>query len=257
MELTKEEQNWLAQQIIIDSLKKQTKQDEYRLYPFNPNYITDFKGYKLGMSVEEINRLLAYRKKGKYVNSAKEFQSITEISDSLLTTMIPYFKFPNWLSKNKYSNKSKFITFNKSDEDFKKKDSWVQKDINLATKEDLMKVYGIGEIISDRILKKRETLGGFVSMEQLQDVWGLSPEVIIELNSRFALFKNPEILKLKINQASIKELLRIPYLKYPIALEIIGYRSMNNGIHSVDDLLKIKGFPIDKVKIITLYLDFK
>ncbi|WP_309597627.1 helix-hairpin-helix domain-containing protein [Flavobacterium oreochromis] len=133
----------------------------------------------------------------------------------------------------------------------------MQKDINLATKEDLMKVYGIGEIISDRILKKRETLGGFVSMEQLQDVWGLSPEVIIELNSRFALFKNPEILKLKINQASIKELLRIPYLKYPIALEIIGYRSMNNGIHSVDDLLKIKGFPIDKVKIITLYLDFK
>jgi hypothetical protein len=53
------------------------------LYPFNPNFITDFKGYKLGMSVQEID-LLEYRKGNKYVNSPKEFQAVTQVSDSLL-----------------------------------------------------------------------------------------------------------------------------------------------------------------------------
>ncbi|RVU89626.1 helix-hairpin-helix domain-containing protein [Flavobacterium columnare] len=254
--LTPEEKKWLAKQIVIDSLKKEAKKEKYKIQPFNPNFITDFKGYKLGMSIEEINRLLAYRKKGKYVNSSKEFQEITQISDSLLASMASYFKFPDWVLKNKNKNKEETTRFTVPKQ-YNKRDTWVKKDINLATKEDLMKVYGIGDVISDRILKNRETLGGFVSMEQLQDVWGLSPEVILELNKKFILLKIPEIVKLKINEASSKELLKIPYLKYPVVREIVGFRSMNNGIHSVEDLLKIKTFPVDKVKIIALYLDFK
>ncbi|WP_232530393.1 ComEA family DNA-binding protein [Flavobacterium columnare] len=254
---TAEEKKWLAQQTVIDSLKNKNTQEEYKIYPFNPNFITDFKGYKLGMSVKEINRLFAYRKRGKYVNSAEEFQKITKVSDSLLGSISSYFKFPDWVSKKKHSDNVKYRSFTEAQKTIKKTNTWVQKDINLATKEDLMKIYGIGDVISDRILKSRESLGGFVSMDQIQEIWGLSPEVITELNKKFTLFKVPEVLKIKINEASTKELLKIPYIKYPVAREIIGFRSMNNGIHSVDDLLEIKNFPVDKVKIITLYLDFK
>ncbi|AND63328.1 hypothetical protein AX766_02265 [Flavobacterium covae] len=254
--LTEEEKKWLAQQNIIDSLKNKKEENRYKIYPFNPNFMTDYKGYKLGMSVEELNRLFAYRKKDKYVNSIQEFQKITKVSDSLLTSISTYFKFPDWVLKKKYLNNSKSPSLEDQRKE-KKRDKIEQIDINLATKEDLMKVYGIGDVISDRILKEKETLGGFVSMNQLEYVWGISPEVMIELNKKFTLLKTPEVLKLKINEASTKELLKIPYIKYPIAREIIGFRSMNNGIHSVDDLLKIKNFPVDKVKIITLYLDFK
>jgi hypothetical protein len=42
------------------------------IYPFNPNYITDYKGYTLGMTNDEIDRLLQFRKSNKWVNSSKD-----------------------------------------------------------------------------------------------------------------------------------------------------------------------------------------
>lgn len=254
--ITEEERQWLAMQVQIDSLKNQVEnEDSYKIYPFNPNFITDFKGYKLGMSVAEIDRLLEFRKTGKFVNSAKEFQSVTKVSNSLLTKISPYFKFPDWVnnkkqSQNSYTNKE-FVSFEK------KPTKIIQQDLNTASKEDLIKIYGIGDGISERILKFKESLGGFVSMDQMNDVWGLSPEVIEELNKHFKIVSLPTISKVDINNASTKELSKFPYFKYPLSREIVTYRSMNGGIKSIEDLTKIKGFPVEKVKIIALYLDFK
>lgn len=252
--LTKESQKWLSLQQNVDSLKNQKKEEIHKKYPFNPNFITDFKGYKLGMSVEEIDRLLAFRKTGKYVNSAYEFQIVTQVSDSLLRVLSPYFKFPDWVTQKKqygstFTSKGKY--------NYTKKASIVLKDINEATAEDLIAIYGIGEGLSTRILKMKEALGGFVSMEQMSDVWGLSPEVVQELNKHFIVKTSPTIATIAINSASLKELMKLPYFRYALAREIITFRSMNNGIASVDDLIKIKGFPVEKVKIIALYLDFK
>ena len=103
--ITAEKQNWLSLQSNIDSLKSEKPQTTYKIYPFNPNFITDFKGHKLGMSVEQIDRLLAFRKQGKFANSPEEFQKVTGISDSLLNAISPYFKFPDWVNK-KNSNQN-------------------------------------------------------------------------------------------------------------------------------------------------------
>ena len=101
-----EEQNWLSLQTNIDTLKTKENKNTYTIYPFNPNFITDFKGYKLGMKTEEINRLLAFRKQGKFANSPEEFQKVTGISDSLLNVISPYFKFPDCVTnKNQNINK--------------------------------------------------------------------------------------------------------------------------------------------------------
>jgi hypothetical protein len=67
-----------------------------KIYSFNPNFITDYKGIDLACLLE-IDRLLAFRKDDKYVNSAKEFQIVTKVSDSLLHAIAPYFKFPDWV----------------------------------------------------------------------------------------------------------------------------------------------------------------
>jgi hypothetical protein len=61
-------QKWLSMQSTIDSLKESNPKYSAKVYLFNPNFITDYKGYKLGMSVLEIDRLLDYRKENKYVN---------------------------------------------------------------------------------------------------------------------------------------------------------------------------------------------
>ncbi|WP_394759979.1 helix-hairpin-helix domain-containing protein, partial [Flavobacterium sp.] len=229
---TKEEERWLSMQTEIDSMKSIANDDAYKMYPFNPNFITDFKGYKLGMKVTEIDRLLAFRKTNKYVNSSQEFQKVTKISDSLLAVISPYFKFPDWVT-NKKNNES---YGNSNYKDFDKKEKIVILDINKATKEDLVKIYGIGDGISDRILKQKEVFGSFVSMDQMQDIWGLSPEVIAELNSHFKVSGIETVNKIDINNISIKELTNFPYFKYALAKEIVTYRSMNNGIKNTEDL---------------------
>lgn len=245
----KEQAAWLANQRIIDSVQLQQANYKPTIYPFNPNFITDFKGYKLGMSVEEIDRLLAFRKQNKFVNSASEFQAVTKVSDSLLKVISPYFKFPDWV-KNKKNNYQPFEKKN-----YSKAEKVIILDINEATKEDLMKVYGIGDKISDRILTEKEKYGGFVSMEQMQFVWGLSPEVIENLKKYFEVKSAPKIKKININNASVKELSQFPFFKYALAKDIVIYRSMNGDIKN-EDLSKIKGFPVDKIKIIALYLEF-
>ena len=246
---TAEARKWLAHQSVVDSLKSQSYNVKPTIYPFNPNFITDFKGYKLGMSVAEIDRLLAYRKQNKFVNSAAEFQAVTKVSDSLLNAISPYFKFPDWVNnKKEYTTSTAKPTFNKPEK-------IVVVDINQATKADLMKVYGIGDKISDRILDYKNKLGAFVSMEQLDDVWGLSPEVIAKLNQNFEVKSTAGIQKININNASIKELSHFPFFKYALAKEIVVFRSMNGDIKT-EDLSKIKGFPVDKIKIIALYLEF-
>jgi DNA uptake protein ComE-like DNA-binding protein len=245
-------QKWLSLQSEIDSAKLESRNDIPKIYPFNPNFISDYKGYKLGMSVQEIDRLLAFRKNNKFVNSAKEFQSVTKVSDSLLSIIAPYFKFPDWVNQNKEFKGYKDF----SNTAFTKKGKIVKIDINQATKEDLIKMYGIGEAISIRILTQKEKLGGFVAMEQLNDVWGLSPEVIANLNTHFTIAKLPNLNKIDINNASLKELSQFFYFKYDLARQIVKYRSMNGNFENIEDLIKIKGFPFEKAKIIGLYLDF-
>jgi DNA uptake protein ComE-like DNA-binding protein len=250
--ISPDKQEWLAMQSKIDSIKASNPKYVVKVYPFNPNFITDYKGYKLGMSVREIDRLLDYRKENKYVNSPKEFQAVTQISDSLLNAIAPYFKFPDWV-KNKTQNKGYVKYENKT---FAKNEKTVLIDINVATQEELIKIYGIGEVISLRILKLKENLGGFVSMEQMNDVWGLSPEVIGALNSHFKVYALPAVHKIDINNASLKEISQFSYFRYALAKEIVTYRSMNGDIKNVEDLTKIKGFPVEKANIIALYLDF-
>ena len=247
-----EKEKWLSLQSQIDSMKQQKHNYIPKTYPFNPNFISDYKGYKLGMSVLEIDRLLAFRKGNKYVNSPKEFQDVTKVSDSLLNAIAPFFKFPDWVN-----NKKEFTAYKKNPNSaFAKKEKMVIIDINKATQEDLIKIYGIGEAISLRILKLKESLGGFVSMEQMNDVWGVSPEVIENLNSHFKVSELPNLKKIDINNASTKELSQFPYFNYQLAKQIVTFRSMNGDFKNVNDLTKIKGLSIDKANIIALYLDF-
>ena len=249
--LRSEDTSWLLAQNEIDSLKQNRSFKKDTIYPFNPNFITDYKGYKLGMSIQEIDRLHQYRAQNKYVNSAAEFQKITKVSSDLLQKISPYFKFPDWVTNKSATSYKKFQTYPS-----KEKVAIIQKDINTATKEDLIAVYGIGEKLADKILIEKDKFGGFVSLEQFQFIWGISPEAIEDLQKRFFVKNTSSILKVAINELSIKELAKFPYFNYALAKEIVIYRSMNNGIKEISDLTKIKGMPNEKIKIIALYLEF-
>lgn len=160
----------------IDSLRLvQLEAQKPKVYPFNPNYITDYKGSTLGMSSEEIDRLLAFRKQNKWINSVKQFQDVTKVSDSLLKKITPLFKFPEWVTNPKIKQATIHYTA-------KAKTVAQKQDLNTATGQQLQKVYGIGETFSKRIIEYRDKFkGGFIANAQLQDIYGLTPETIANI----------------------------------------------------------------------------
>ena len=252
---TSEDTSWLLTQNEIDSLKQNRATKKDTIYPFNPNFITDYKGYKLGMSVQEIDRLHQYRAQNKYVNSASEFQKVTKVSSDLLQKISPYFKFPDWVTNGTSKNyQSKFeSTYKKFD---KKESKIVVQDLNTANQVELEKVYMIGEKLAVKILSEREKFGNFASMEQLGFIWGISPEAIADLNKKFQIKSSGNLKKININTFTIKELQQFPYFNYTIAKNIVTFRSMNGDFKSSEDLTNVKQFPLEKLKIIALYLEF-
>jgi len=79
-------------------------------------------------------------------------------------------------------------------------------DVNKATALDFQKVYGIGPVYSKRIVKFRAIFGGFVHMDQLQQVYGLDTIVVKALKASFSVQGTPVIRKISVNNASVYEL---------------------------------------------------
>ena len=233
----------------IDSLSLvKLEESKSKIFPFNPNYITDYKGSVLGMSNEEIDRLLAYRKQNKWINSSEQFQEVTKIPDSLLSKISPYFKFPDWVTNPKPTTSN--YSYNDKPKAFAEK-----QDLNTATKQELQKVNGVGEYYSERIIKFRNTFkGGFIADIQLQDIYGLTPEIIEKITQQFTVKTPRSIKKINLNTATIDELVTVQHIDYDLAHQIIEQRQLREGYKSLSELTKVKDFPINKIEIIKLYL---
>lgn len=234
----------------IDSLKlEEIENTKPKIFPFNPSFLTDHKGYQLGMSTDEIDRLLSHRAQGNYINSTEEFQEITMVSDSLLNTISTYFKFPDWVQNQK--TRKKFSANIKNSEEDK---NYVQQDLNSATGEDLMVVKGIGPTLAQRIIKYRNLLNGYSMNDQLYEVWNLEKEVADRVLERFIVIEKPNITKINVNTASFKEVLSIVYIDYELTKKIFDYRDEVAELQSLEELKQIEGFPVEKFDRIALYL---
>ncbi|MCK0131041.1 helix-hairpin-helix domain-containing protein [Flavobacteriaceae bacterium F08102] len=248
-----------AIQVKIDSLKSQKSKREttLKIYPFNPSFLTDEKGYKLGMTPDEIDRILAHRAQGKFINSAKEFQKISQISDSLLTAIQPYFKFPTWLTNQREHTTIKPQPKTAPRIAESKVEKHVIADLNTASVDALISVRGIGKKLADRIVKYRKKLGGFSVNDQLYEVYYLDREVADKVLTKFSVLSKPNIVKLNINTASFKEVLNIPYIDYALTKKIFAYRDEIAEYQSLVELKNIEGFPLDNFERIALYLSVK
>jgi DNA uptake protein ComE-like DNA-binding protein len=204
---------------------------------FNPNYITDFKGYVLGMSPDEIDRLLAFREKGLFVSSADDFQRVTGVSDSLLEVISPRFRFPSFEKKRAPAKKT-----------------LEKKDLNSASIEDFREVPGVGEVLSKRIVAYRDLLGGYAFEDQLFEVYNLPVETARRLLERFEIKERPVIKKLNINTASFRQILALPYVDYDLTRRIVQFRKQEKVITDLTDLKKIDSFPLDHFDRIAVYL---
>lgn len=243
---TENDKEFLSLQKRLDSLDKtDTIEGSNKIYPFNPNFLTDYRAYILGLSSAEIDRLLAFREEGKFVNSATEFQEVTKIGDSLLAAISPYFKF------SEYNRKEKSFVDKKGKELIFKGE---KKDINQVKAEELIAINGIGEKLASRILAYRNTLKGFTFSDQVREVYFLPPETADKILQQYEVKAKPEIVKLNVNDATFKEILALPYIDYGLTKRIFNYKKTNLRINSLEELKKIDSFPLDMFDRIAVYL---
>ena len=223
-------------QAFIDSMIGAQKKRNNIIHPFNPNYLTDYRAYVLGIEKNTIDRLFAFRKSGKFINSAAEFKRITQMEDSLFEAIKPFLKFPNF---TKYKKEKVFKN--------------LKKDINEVEEFDFLKVKGIGKVLSSRIVKYRKYIKGFSTLDQLYEVYGLDSLVVDNVKNHFEIQKLPELKKIKIAEASLYDLSRIPYINREESTEIIKLRIRQKKI-IIEDLFHITGFDSLKISRISLYL---
>jgi competence protein ComEA len=213
-----------------DSLTARPRMEkEIHFIAFDPNTISEKDLTALGMSPYVANRIARYRDKGGTFKKKEDLLRIYGM-DSLW-----YKKASAWITLPEKKLQAK---------EWKPFEKKVVKleiiDINAADSLQLVNVFGVGPALSKRIRNYREKLGGYVSMDQLREVYGLDSLALIEIKKKF--FLSPEFVpsQLDLNHGTIEELKKHPYIKRREAQAIINYRNQHGDFGSVDDLLKVQ-----------------
>ena len=164
---------------------------------------------------------------------------------------------------NKYDNKNKYNSEKSSNytSTYEKKEyvKYVPKviekfDINLADTATLKQIKGIGEKTAIQIEKFRNSIGGFHSLEQLKEVYILSPEAFEELK-KYA-FINSSIKKININKADYEALKNHLYIKGKAASILLKYKKQHGNYKSIDQIRQSKAIEEENLLKLIPYLEF-
>lgn len=128
-------------------------------------------------------------------------------------------------------------------------------DINDCDSSLLVTLPGIGPVLSSRIIKYRNLLGGYVSVSQLREVYGL-PDETFEMILPLITVLSQDVHKIQINKAGFKELLRHPYLEKSEVSAILKYRELKGTIGDVNDLIDHKLITEERALKILPYLEY-
>ncbi|MCB0507977.1 MAG: helix-hairpin-helix domain-containing protein [Chitinophagales bacterium] len=135
-----------------------------------------------------------------------------------------------------YNNQDKIYSTNNTSNNYPKFDKYDFKiEINSATSADFEKLYGIGKVYAERIVKFRDKLGGFYSIHQIKDVFGIEDSVYQKFKKNLTI-KPVNPTKININSATFEELTANPYFFSTVAKQIIGYRTKVKPFASVEDV---------------------
>lgn len=128
-------------------------------------------------------------------------------------------------------------------------------ELNQADTLTLKKIPGIGNTFARRIVGYRELLGGFYTVEQLAEVYGIDEERYNALHTWFKV-DTTCIQPLRVNQLSFKELLRHPYLNTSQVRQIERLRR-KAPLQSWNDLILLEEFSAIDRQRLRPYLSFE
>jgi DNA uptake protein ComE-like DNA-binding protein len=223
----------------LDSLVMllEAEKSQISYFKFNPNTLPPDSLTLLGIPVKVAERLDNYRLKGGVFQVKDDVKKIYGLSDELYLTLATYIDLPDSIVVKPVKNQAI--------------------DINKVNVELLKMQPGIGDFLAGRIMKYRDLLGGFVSLDQLDEVYGLEDSVLKNLKSRSYISPDFVPRKIKLNSVSAEILQRHPYIPPPLAEDIVRFRELNGAIESEKLLVSFKSVDKGNFEKLILYLDFQ
>ncbi len=97
----------------------------------------------------------------------------------------------------------------------------------------------------------RERLGGYLSIDQLDEIDGFPSE-----SKRFFIIGSQDVEKLNVNKSTLTRLKRHPYIGYFRAKAIVDYRRLHGTLSSIDDLGLHRDFTEDAIKRLKPYIEY-
>lgn len=227
--------------VIENEELKQKK--ESKLFFFDPNNAKVDELVQLGLSLKQAHVIENYRAKGGLFRTPKDFAKVYVIDSFLFKRLKPWIRI-NTLAQ---SSKPKF----KTDSIIVKEKVLVE--LNSADTLELLTINGIGRAYASRIIAYRNLLGGYATIQQLLEVYGVKTELVDKI-SDFITIDSTKVITININLVSYEELKKHPYISDYQAKAIIYYRSKVGALKKLEELVENKILPNEKFLKIRNYL---
>ena len=196
------------------------------VFSFDPNVLDSAGWIRLGLKPSHIKTILHYRGKGGHFYKSEDLQKIWGLPHGFYDRVKSYIKISEVKTEKHFEVKTKPVTR--------------IIDINLADSAAFERLPLIGPVLSARIIKFRNKLGGFYSVEQIKETYGIT-------DSTFAIIKpflkvnndGTKLNKVNINTGTKEQLRMHPYIKWNLANAIVEYRNQHGMYVQLSDLKKI------------------
>jgi competence protein ComEA len=209
-----------------------THTNKGELFYFDPNKLDSAGWKKLGLRDKTIKIIQNYLAKGGHFYKPADLSKVYGLFDDEYRRLEPFIRIEAGKPDRQNSNSGKSSPYTI------KKEVTSIIDINTADTSAWIALPGIGSKLANRIVNFRDKLGGFYSVNQVGETFGLQDSVFQKLKV-FLRLENASIRKININTATQDQLKAHPYIRYSIANAIIAYRNEHGPFNSIEDLKKV------------------
>lgn len=218
---------------------------KYSLFNFDPNKADSSTFVKLGIKPYVASNILKYRRKGGAFKTASDFSKVYGIDNDKFKELEPYISIQQEavIKRDSFPIKKAEI----------KKEIIVE--LNSADTTLLMQVKGIGRGYAKGVVRFREQTGGFVSVDQLSELYGMTNENLERIRPYCRV--NPDLVRqIKVNTANVERLKAHPYISFYQAKAIYELRRKKGKLNGINDLNNLPEFTPQTLLKIKPYLNF-
>ena len=238
--------------------KKERIQEEVSivLTPFDPNLADSIEFLRLGLPSYVIKNVIKYRQKGGRFSTPESFARIYGLTEAKFKELQPYI----YISEEFIKKPNRKTSAQERPKREEKVDS-LQKpfkypegtlvDVNTADTTELKKIPGIGGGIACRIVAYRNRLGGFYTLDQLNEVEFVTADLL-----KWFKLEGDSVRKLPINRVGLDKLRAHPYINFYQAKVIVEYRRKKGEIKSLSQLALYEEFTEKDFKRLSAYISF-